>query len=698
MSDRKNTYENTDVTDGGGVEYGSDIHGVAIRTNQLIWDMIKILDRNELFGFHFKARIAKHKTVIIMTHAEKEMIDKAKHLLRDFSDIPDIVLKGKIKREKGDRRLLKISILIAIISIIGFILFEIGLYFYNNKYLFYHKEFKKNDINDTIVVKLDVTKLKAIKDSFEMQNQPIKPEIMSALDITTAVISDMVPPTKKAQYSSENLVKSFKGRGRIRFELDDANLSSRNFNATVKELNSYATHFIKNRNFSKAIKCYDKILDKSHISRDDKLNALTQKADLDAKMGDLNISQTEFKKSLTLVRKLSNKNPMKYIDTAPFILSKLSKVQQDLNQSEESAKNLKKAEIKYINGLKKFKKLYRKNPKKYREDLAWNYNIVANFYSNDIDDFNKSIEYRKKALKLYRELYSKNGSKYRLTLFKTYNSLAKTYMKMEEFKLSKRSYIDGFKIIKDSKYKRYIALSYHNLGFISAIRKQFKEAEDNYNRALKIYRDINDINAAIDIDYDKSSLLTHIGKFKEAIEGYRRVIEESKSPKDIKSKLNIIKSQNAIAWIYISQPKFKNYKEAKKLLDNSLVLSDSLKSENLEEYKKSISQTYSYLAHLLTMQNRINLALDYYRKSLRLKRDFQTDMRYNILLVSKKDYLNAFRNFEDMLEIYKSRSKQAKILMSYGELYTTLDREKAKEMLQQSLELYRYIYRDDLMD
>ncbi len=696
MSNRKNSYENTDVTHDGGVEYGSDIHGVAIRTNQLIWDMIKILDRNEMFGFHFKAKIAKHKTIIIMTHEEEEMIDRAKQLLKDFSDIPDIVLRGKIKEEKGDKKLPKISILIAIISIIGFIIFEIGLYFYNHQYLFYQKNITKSDVNDTIVVKLDVAKLKAIKDSFESQNHLIEPEIINALDITTAVISDMVPPSKKAQYSSQNLVKSFKGKGGIKFELDDANLSSDDFNATIKELNSYANHFIKNKNLSKAIKCYDKILDKDYISRDDKLNALTQKADLEIKMGDFNISQREFRKSLTLAKKLSNKNFEKYIATTPFILSKLSKVQKDLNQSEESAKNLKRAEMKYISSLEKFKRLYKQKPKKYGEDLAWSYNVVANFYSNDTDDFNKSIEYRKKALNLYRELYSKDSKKYRLNLFKTYNSLAKTYMKIEEFKLSKKSYIDGFKIIKNSKYRKYIALSYHNLGFISSKKKEFKEAEENYNMALKIYRDINDTNGTIEIDYDKSSLFSYVAKFKDAIDGYKRVIEESKNLKGIKSKLNIIKSQNAIAWIYISQSKFKNYKEAKRLLDKSIILSNSIKNDNLEEYKKSMSKNYSYLAHLLAMQNRLNLALKYYKKSLHLKRDFQTDMRYNILLMSKKDYLNAFRNFEDMLEIYKSRSRQAKILMDYGELYRSLDKSRAKEMLEKSLKLYKNIYRDDL--
>jgi len=243
---KKNSYEATDVTNDGGVEYGSDIHGVSIRTNHIVWDMIKILDKNELFGFHFQTKIASHKTIIIMTHPDQDMIERAKKLLIDFNDISGVLFLAKVKKKKGNKKALKIVLGFTILAIILFGLFEIGLYFYKNySYYFPTKEEKKIvDDNNVTVIKLDIKKLKAIQESFDKENSPIEPKMMKALDITTAIISDMVPPSEKAKYSSEELVKSFKGRGGIKFELDDSNQST-DFNRSLQELKAYATNFVK---------------------------------------------------------------------------------------------------------------------------------------------------------------------------------------------------------------------------------------------------------------------------------------------------------------------------------------------------------------------------------------------------------------------------------------------------------------------
>jgi len=703
----KNTYENTDVTYNGGVEYGSDIHGVSIRTNQIIWDMIKILDRNLLFGFHFRAKISTHKTIIIMTHKEQTMIDKAKKLLVDFQDIPNIMFLAKIKEEKKKHRLFKAFILILLLSIILFGLFELGLYWYNHK-SFHFKEDKKSsviDVNNTTTIKLDIKKLKAIQESFDKENAPIKPEIMSALDVTTEIISDMVPPSKKDKYDADALVKNFKGKGGIKFELDDSNMSSKDFNATIKELNSYAKNFVKDKNLTGALKCYDKIIAKEKeknrdIKRDDIANALSQKASLDKLMGDLNTSENGYLKSLGITEELAKNDPTKYMATEAFNLAKLSKIEADLNKTLIAKKRLTKAETKYSDGLEKFEKLYKKNPKQYGEDLAWNYNILANFYLDDFEDLNKSLIYRKKAIKLYKNFYKKNSKKFTVTLFKTYNSLGKTYIKLDDFNLSKKSYESGFKIIQKSKYKKYVALSYHNLGFISAKNIEFREAEIDYNKALNIYKKLDNnmtkdessfTDNILQIDYDMASLYSYKKEFKEAIRRYIEVIKEYKKLNKSKYSSNIAKTQNSIAWIYLSQAKFKNYKKAKELIDNSIKLANSIKEDNLKEYEDVVSKSYSYLAHLFVLENKIDKSLDYYEKSLSLKREFETDKRYTTLLVAQKSYLKAFRNFELMLETYKTKEKQAQMLMEYGEFYADVDSNTSKEKLEQSLNIYKQL-------
>jgi len=696
----KNSYENTDVTFHGGVEYGSDIHGVSIRTNQIVWDMIKILDKNMMFGFHFSAKISTHKTVIVMTHTDINMLNKAKHLLTDFNNIPNIIILSKVKQEEKRDRLFKILLIIFILAIVLFGLFEIGLYLYNSKSFLFNQDNKRDfllDANNTTTVKIDVKKLKALKESFDKENEPLKPEVIKALDVTTAIISDVVPPSEKAKYSSEELVKNFKGKGGVKFVLDEGNMSSKDFNATVKELNSYAMDFVKNKNLNGALKCYTKIVENRAIKGEEKANLLSKKGNLEQLMGDLNASKESYLQSLKITKELADSNFQKYVATEAFNLAKLSNITRDLNRTVEAQKDLELAENRYKQGLDRFEKLYKKNPKKYGEDLAWNYNILANFYLDDVEDLNKSIFYRKKALKLYKQLYKNNNRLFRLSLFKTYNSLGKTYMELDDIELSKKSYKKGFKVIEKGKNKRYIALSYHNLGFIYAKDREFKKADINYQKALKLYKklDTNQTENGIsykdeimEINYNISSLYSYRGRFKEAESRYKKIIAEYKELKNPKYRANIAKVQNSLSWIYISQDKFKNYKEAKKLLDNSIILANSIKEDNFKEYKEVLSKSYSYLAHLSLLENRLDISLLYYQKSLSLKRDYQTDKRYTTLLMAKKSYLEAFRNFEFMLEKYKAKTKQAEILMQYGKLYQSIDQQEADKKLEEALKIY----------
>jgi tetratricopeptide (TPR) repeat protein len=680
----KNTYESTDVTYDGGVEYGSDIHGITIKINHIIWDMIKILDKNNLFGFHFKSKISKHKTIIIMMHKDKLMLNKAKYLLHNFKDIPNIVLIPKLKKDKKNHKFLKFFIFILLVSLLIFGLGWLGVYFYNNYRSNFNNDIESSnilDVNNTTVIKLDVQKLKAIKDSFDKENKPIKPEVMKALDITTAVISDTIPPSEKKKYSSEELVKNFKGKGGIKFELDDSNISKKDFNATIKELNLYAKGFIKDKNITGALKCYDKIAKSKNrdIKKEDIANALVNKANLEKSIGDLNSSEKDYKKSLDITGDLAHKEPKKYMATEAFNLAKLSKIEKDLNKSIDAKKSLKKAEEKYKLGLDKFEKLYKKNPKKYAEDLAWNYNLLANFYLDDIEDLNKSIVYREKALSLYKKLYKKNRNSFVLKLFKTYNSLAKTYMKLDDIKRSKEYYSLGFKVIEHTKYKKYIALAYHNLGLIYTKDREFKKADIDYSKALEIYKKLDENSSLkediLQLHYDIALLFSLKREFKEAKNRYINIIKEYKKLNNKGNRYNadIAKVQNSIAWIYISQPKFKNYKKAREILYSSIKLAESIKEDNPKEYRDVIAKSYSYLAHIFSLENKFDKSIEYYKKSLDFKREFETDKRYTTLLIAQKSYLEAFRNFENMLERYKTKEKQAQILMNYGEFYYTLD-------------------------
>jgi len=687
---KKNTYESADVTYHGGEEFGSDIHNVAIRTNHIVWDMIKILDKNMLFGFHFQTKLSTHKIIIVMIHEDHEMLEKAKKLLHDFHDLPNVLFLPKLKKKKNNIKILKILTALILLGLFLFGIYQLILYLYkNNKFHFQPqdkqiKTIKSNEDNIT-VVKIDIQKLKAIKETFDQENTPIQPKVMKAMDITTAIISDIVPPSQKAKYSSQKLVKNFKGKGGIRLEIDNSN-QNKEFNNTLKELNSYTKNFIKSKDIEAKIKSYDKILKSNRpIKDEEKADILSNKANLEKIKGNLKSSKKEYIKSLEITNNLAQKNPYKYSAKEGFILSQLSKVESDLNLTKRAKEHLDKAEIKYKKSLDIIKQSYSSNPKKYAQDLAWAYNINASFYDNEKNDFNKSINLKLEALSLYKKLYKENPKKFTILLFKTINSLAKTYIKDGNIRDAKLYYQYGLNIISKTKYKRYIALSHHNLGFIYTKENEFKKALKEYNSAKKIYKsDKNSTIETINIDYAIASMYSYQKKFEIAIEGYKKVIREYKklNKKNIFNS-KIAKAQNKIAWIYISQPKFKNYKKAKNILKDSIKL-----TEKKEEDKEILSQSYSYLAHLELLNNHIDKSIIYYKYSLFINHNFNTAMRYNLLLISQNKFLKAFKNFELMLKRYKGKEQQAKILMEYGKFYITINEEIAKEKLKESLNLY----------
>lgn len=61
---KKNSYKPTDVEYHGGLDYGSNIHSISMQINQYVWNMIKVLDKHDFYGFNFEAKIGSKKVTI----------------------------------------------------------------------------------------------------------------------------------------------------------------------------------------------------------------------------------------------------------------------------------------------------------------------------------------------------------------------------------------------------------------------------------------------------------------------------------------------------------------------------------------------------------------------------------------------------------------------------------------------------------
>jgi len=515
---KKNYYDSTEVNHEGGKKYGSDIHAIAIRTNHIIWDMIKALDSKELFGFYFTAKISVKKTIIIMHHEDKEMLNIGKETLRDFHDIENVLFLAKIKKPKPKKNivLLLMALLVIPLLLVG------GYFLYgHNIELFIEKSFtqKSNNVIGTETIEIDINALKAMQKSFDNQKDPMQERITKTMMATPSVVSAMVPESEKEKYSSEALVKNFKGKGGLKFVLKDANMSNKDFNMSVNGLNEYVSNFIKENNCSEVLNYYDDVIkaDKS-ATKEDLAIANNNKAKLYLEENELDKAEDMFVDSLNISKELEQEaqkgvkteikrkieieqnrdNPNRYENFVAYNLKELSHIYRDSNRTELADDQINKALQVYIKVVNIYRKLAKKKPDIFQSRLGWSINMLANFYHEEKSDFNKSIELRNEAVDIYTKLDIATPNKFTIALFKTVNSLAKSYLFSDRLKIAQQNYQKALKIInkspnreKNSIYATLEAEVYNNLAWIDIAQKRLDKADEKLHHSLRLASENN---------------------------------------------------------------------------------------------------------------------------------------------------------------------------------------------------------------
>ena len=621
MRKKINTYEPTDVNYGGGDEYGANIHGICIHVNQYVWDMIKVLNKNDLYGFHFEAKLGKNKTIVVLQHENQELLHKARKLLHDIHNDSNFIFLTKVKKKKSSKTMWIILALLLFLGLSSWLL--ITLYQKKIIFNFESKTTKTVDADKqkyvTQDVEIDIEKLKAFKDAFEDENGTIDAPMMKMLEITTSVISSLVSEEEKAKYSSEAFVKSFKGKSGIRFVLKDANMS-KDFNMTVKELNGYAQEFISKNNASLALKCYGEALSKpeSLLKEDEELITLIHQGELYEKVGQPLKAKESYLKILELSSRLSEESLEKYGLTKAWSLIKVS----TLNREEQ----LLKAEALYKNIILEFRKKISKDKKLDKSQLAFALNFVANFYLNDKKEFFLSIKMRKEALSIYKKLLRKRSEKFRLHYYEGLNSLAKTYLLVNEIELARSSYKKALAFVSHKNFKNYqehLVFSYRSLGMLEIQDKHLIKAEVYFTKIANIYKKNIKTNSTLYEEklLETSSLFAYLeskkGNHALAKKRYRKIISSYKRlNKDYKHNLSIARALNSLAFIKLSHFKAQ-YIEAEIELFGSLSFSKEVKELEKKASKEVRAKSYAYLSYLAILEHNRPSAWDYYQRSIK---------------------------------------------------------------------------------
>ena len=624
---KDNTSIPTDVTTQNKKSYNPNLHARTIKVNQTIWDMIKILDKSELYGFHFEAKVASKKTFVVLIHEDKELLEEAKKRLKDIAEDRDVFLISKVKKRESNRLIWIVLGVIFSLVIIFLILFNLYGDKVLSKFTYLNSSSQKiyNQKQPIVekIVEVDIEKLKILKDSFSNSKNLIEPKVAKAMEVTTSIISSMVSDEEKAKYSSENFVKNFKGKSGLKFVLKDGNLS-KDFNATVKELNSYAMHFVKENNLSLATKFYEKALKNKNITKDERVVTLAHQGELFEKMGDINSTKLTYHQILKELSPLVKKDFKKYAITNALVFSKIERLTKS---PKEQQKLLLESDKIYKKLLEKLRERAKDGKEKSKIRLGMALNIMANFYAYDKQDFNASISLREEAIELYSNMSKERKTPFTLLHYKSLNSLARTYLFMDKRELALKKYFEAIEIIKpilDKKSMKnyvYLALSYRTLSQLKLEDNSFKSAKRYYKQALDIYQKLFKINRSnlyrvylIEMERLLAKIELKRGEYAIAKRHYKRVVHlyrKLNQSSHLKYNLEIANTLNDLALLDLEDKQI----DARIELHEAINLAKKSLKIDYRLAQQTLAKSYAYRSYIAYLEEDRESATKFYRMS-----------------------------------------------------------------------------------
>ncbi len=674
----KNSYDDTSVMKQGGKEYGSDIHGVALRVNKHVWDMLKVLKKKRLFGFHFSAKLGVKNTIVIMTHKDRDMLNLGQKALHEFQDIDGIIILAKVEklqRSKEDCLVVgessdapwksKTGISTIIVTML---IVSVSVYYMMKNNQDKKRPFKESnltiakkqvDIEKNIEINIEM--MNALSEGFDnRENKRVKEVLAQVLEISTSTdILEKVPGYEKMELDNNKIVSAY-GDPNIKYVIKDGN-------GSMKKLNEMAQAYAKENNITEAKAILKELVEigkeagkKSIESNEGVAKNLNTLGDTYLKEGDKKSAKNSFDEAMEISSELAKKDMAKYGETFADTLNHVGDFQEKEN-------HLKEAEKSYSKALEVHKKLDKRERRGYDIRIA---RELAN-----LGAINIFLNNKKMAERLYREA----EGRYRRVV-ELYRSLVKKEPKI---------------------YKPHLAYSLNNLATLYLYREQnLSKAIEPTKEALSIYKKLDKIEPRKYSDllvltlHRVASIYNKKEEFVIAKEGYSEVIKYCKEHNSSKYSEHIAKSLNALAWIHTKEPKLRDFKKAKEQLHEAIRLYTKLNIKSPKKFNEILSLSYSNLGYIATIEEESKLASKMYKKALKIFDNFDNKISYAVFLSKQKKYKEANRLFKSIIKKYTKKEQQAKAIMSYGEFYINIDEEEGYRKLREALVLYSELARE----
>ena len=207
-------------------------------------------------------------------------------------------------------------------------------------------------------------------------------------------------------------------------------------------------------------------------------------------------TQAEFhyQRALVSFRELEEKDPDRYRDDIAMVLYNLANLHSVTD-------HLQAAEMEYTEALAIYRQLADENPKEFRPNVAKTLNYLANLHLRTEKLTYAEDEYTE-SIGIYRKYNESNPGSYLPQIASSLNKLASIYSKSNDDKdllfaesKYKESYNKYYVLAEeDNSYLPDLAITLNNLAVLHDNTKRYKEAEEEFNEALTIRRQLAEQN------------------------------------------------------------------------------------------------------------------------------------------------------------------------------------------------------------
>ncbi|MDP1800377.1 MAG: tetratricopeptide repeat protein [Bacteroidota bacterium] len=282
--------------------------------------------------------------------------------------------------------------------------------------------------------------------------------------------------------------------------------------------------------------------------------------------------------------------------------------------------------------------------------MAKSYNNMALYHKN-LGEYEEALKYNFLALRI-KELTKKAKSS-----ISSFENIGNIYLAIKDYKKAKEYYVKGLRVAMDIHSEDAIASVYSKIGLVFYEVNDLDSAEWYYTKA-KITFEKNNDEPALGIIYNN---LGNLYKDREDNVKAKDYIERSlEIDRKRNNRKGITSSLSNLGLVY---GKLKDYRNAERVLKEAITLSYDI------NYLQGVKDASIILSKIYTLQNKFELALNYYIKHTEIKDSLLSE--------------NNLKNLNELETKYDTEKKEREILkLSYEQKLGESELKQQKEASQ----------------